>query len=94
MRRVLVESPTFKRKFRRWTKQHPRETSGLRSILDAIGDDAFQPELQTHKLHGQWSGCWASSAGYDLRIVFELVDFNGTQAVLLLALDTHDDVYN
>ena len=56
-------------------------------------DDAFDPRLRTHKLKGQLANCWASSAGYDLRIVFELVQRSGAEAILLLSIGTHDEVY-
>jgi mRNA interferase YafQ len=35
-------------------------------------------------------GC---SIGYDLRIVFEFVQHEGAEAVLLLTVGTHDEVY-
>jgi mRNA-degrading endonuclease YafQ of YafQ-DinJ toxin-antitoxin module len=49
--------------------------------------------LVTHKLSGDLAGVWACSAGYDLRIVFEFVDQEGTEAILLLTVGTHDEVY-
>lgn len=55
--------------------------------------DVFHPSLRTHKLSGDLAGLWSSSAGYDLRIVFELVHYNGAEAVLLLSVGTHDEVY-
>jgi mRNA-degrading endonuclease YafQ of YafQ-DinJ toxin-antitoxin module len=33
--------------------------------------DAAHASLRTHKLRGSLAGCWACSAGYDLRIVFD-----------------------
>ena len=39
------------------------------------------------------SGSWACSAGYDLSIVFDFVQQGGMEAVLLLSLGTHDEVY-
>jgi mRNA interferase YafQ len=44
-------------------------------------------------LRGLLAGCWACSAGYDLRIVFEFVQHEGAEAILLLAMGTHDQVY-
>jgi len=51
------------------------------------------PSLRTHKLRGSLVGCSACSAGYDLRIVFEFMQHEGQEAILLLALGTHDEVY-
>ena len=38
-------------------------------------------------------GFWACSAGYDLRIVFKFVECQGTEAILLLTVGTHEEVY-
>ena len=35
----------------------------------------------------------AARAGYDLRIVFELVEYEGSEAILLQTVGTHDEVY-
>lgn len=45
------------------------------------------------ELRRPMAGCLACSAGYDLRIVFEFVQHAGAEAVLLLSLGTHDEVY-
>ena len=55
--------------------------------------DAFHPKLRTHKLKGKHSGHWACRAGYDLRIVFEIVSREGGEAIYLEALGSHDEVY-
>ncbi|MGO9600941.1 MAG: hypothetical protein ACLP7Q_23410 [Isosphaeraceae bacterium] len=44
-------------------------------------------------MRGALAGSWACSAGYDLRIVFEYVQQEGAEAILLLALGKHDQVY-
>jgi mRNA-degrading endonuclease YafQ of YafQ-DinJ toxin-antitoxin module len=57
-----------------------------------LSRDAFDPRLKTHKLKGNWGRFWASSAGHDLRVLFDLVDHEGREAVLLLTVGTHDEV--
>ncbi len=49
--------------------------------------------LRSHKLSGALAGCWSCSAEYDLRIVFDYVQHDGVEAILLLSLGTHDQVY-
>jgi len=93
VKRILIESPTFKRKVRRLLKSYSKVSDDLQATLDAMGEDVFHPSLHTHKLHGQWVGCWASSAGYNLRIIFEFVQSNGSEAILLHTIGTHDEVY-
>lgn len=93
MKRSLVQSAAFLRAARRLVKKHPEAASILQSAFEALASDAFQPSLRTHKLKGELAGAWACSLGYDLRIVFELVKHEGAEAILLLSVGTHDEVY-
>ena len=93
MRRLLLRSPTFGRDLRKWLKSHPDTAASLDASLEQLSADAMQPALRTHKLRGSLAGCWACSADYDLRIVFEYTQHDGAEAILLLALGTHDQVY-
>ena len=93
MRRVLLRSPAFARDLRAWLKSRSGVSTSLEATLEQLSADASHPSLRTHKLRGALSGCWACSAGYDLRIVFEYVQHEGAEAILLLALGTHDEVY-
>jgi addiction module RelE/StbE family toxin len=74
-------------------KKQPETADGLRQALETLAQDAFHPRLKTHKLRGDLAGLWACSLGYDLRIVFELVQHEGAEAVLLQSVGTHDEVY-
>jgi addiction module RelE/StbE family toxin len=61
--------------------------------LERLAEDAHQPGLKTHKLKGNLDGSWACSVAYDLRIVFQFVDHEGNEAILLETIGTHDEVY-
>lgn len=65
----------------------------LRAALKLLSEDAFHPRLKTHKLRGDLEGSWAASAGYDLRIVFQMVAHGDSEAILLQTVGTHDEVY-
>ncbi|HBI43081.1 MAG TPA: type II toxin-antitoxin system mRNA interferase toxin, RelE/StbE family [Planctomycetales bacterium] len=93
MRRNLLQSPAFVRTARRLVKKHPEIASILRAAFVSLAEDAFQPALKTHKLKGELAGSWACSIGYDLRIVFEFVQHEGAEAVLVQTVGTHDEVY-
>lgn len=56
-------------------------------------EDAFHASLRTHKLKGKLEGSWACSAGYDLRIIFEFVEYEGAETILLETVGTHQEVY-
>jgi mRNA interferase YafQ len=93
VRRVLLRSPAFARDLRSWLKSRPVAAATVEGMLEQLSADASHPSLRTHKLRGPLAGCWACSAGYDLRVVFEYVQHEGSEAILLLALGTHDQVY-
>lgn len=83
MRRVLLQSAVFVRAARRLMKKHPEVSPDLEATLTALMEDAFQAGLKTHKLKGELAGSWACSAGYDLRLIFEFVQHEGAEAILL-----------
>lgn len=93
MKRKLLPSAAFVRAARRFTKKRPQARDELQSALQLLTDDAFHPQLKTHKLHGELAGSWAATAGYDLRIVFQFVQHEGAEAILLQSVGTHDEVY-
>jgi mRNA-degrading endonuclease YafQ of YafQ-DinJ toxin-antitoxin module len=74
-------------------KKRPQAVVAIREAVARLANDAFDPKLRTHKLKGDLGGCWACSAGYDLRIVFDFVQHSGAEAILLLSVGTHDEVY-
>ncbi len=93
MRRVLLQSTSFVRAARRLLKKNPQAAPHFQTALEALSEDAFQPALKTHKLKGDLAGSWACSAGYDLRILFEFVQHEGAEAILLQTVGTHDEAY-
>ena len=65
----------------------------LRATLALLEEDAFNPPLKTHKLKGKLKHSWACSAGYNARIIFQFVRYQNSDAILLEAVGTHDEVY-
>ncbi|MFM7365974.1 MAG: type II toxin-antitoxin system YafQ family toxin [Cuspidothrix sp.] len=90
---VLLRSSAFIRAARKILKKQPEITENFQSILELLSTDPFHPRLKTHKLKGDLQDSWASSAGYDLRIIFTFVEHEESQAILLESLGTHDEVY-
>lgn len=93
MRRPLLRSTAFVRAAKHLLRKRPDIAEDLRATLELLSADAFHPKLKTHKLKGDLEGSWACSAGYDLRIIFEFVEHEGSEAILLETLGTHDEVY-
>lgn len=93
MKRLLLPSSAFVRAAKRSVKKNPSLADDIEAALELLAEDAFHPQLRTHKLKGPLEGSWACSAGYDLRIVFSFGDHEGSEAILLETVGTHDEVY-
>src|SRR5262245_31897742 len=93
VKRELIRSSAFARALRRILKRQRDAESSIRETLRLLESDAFDPQLKTHKLTGKLDGVWACAAAYDLRILFEFVQDEGAEAILLLTIGTHDEVY-
>ena len=93
MKRLLLRTAAFTRDLNSWLKIHSSSNERIVAVLDALASDPRTPSLRTHKLKGKYAGCQACSAGYDLRIVFQVTELQGDEAIVLLALGTHGDVY-
>ncbi len=93
--RRLVLTPKFARAFRKFVRQDRRLRSRIEETLREMSADAFAPSLATHRLSGALQGLWASSCGYDCRILFsiETDPDSGNEVILLLNIGTHDEVY-
>ena len=93
MTRTLLPSPAFARALRRLSKRQPRLAAEVRSTLEQLAEDAWHPRLKTHKLTGKMSEQYSCSVAYDLRIIFEFLNLDGVEAILLESVGSHDDVY-
>ncbi len=93
MKRKLLPSPGFLRAARRVVRKDPSLASDLQATLTLLTEDAFDVRLRTHKLKGKLEGSWACRAGYDLRVLFTIVEVEGAEAILLDTVGSHDEVY-
>ena len=64
--RLLLRSSAFVRAARRVVRRQPHVAEDLRVALALLAEDAFHPQLRSHKLKGEFAGSWACSVGYDL----------------------------
>jgi mRNA interferase YafQ len=86
-------SPAFKRAAKKYISKHPKFREELVTIIRQLELNPREAWLETHKLRGGWKGFLACSAGHDLRIVFEFVENQPEDDILLVDLGTHDEVY-
>ena len=93
MTRELVFAPSYLRDAKRWAKRDATMANALSALHRRLCDDAFSPDLGVHKLKGNLKGLWSCTVAYDLRAVFRFVTRDGKEALELLKLGTHDEVY-
>lgn len=93
MTRPLLRSSAFVRAARSVVRRRPHIAEDLRAALALLAEDAFHPQLRSHKLKGKFADSWACSVGYNLRVVFQFVQHEGSEAILLETVGTHDEVY-
>jgi len=93
VKRDLLRSSAFVKAARRLVNRNPGVADDLRVTLELLTKDAFHPQLRTHKLKGPLADSWACSISYDLRLVFAFVESEGKEAILLLTVGTHEEVY-
>jgi addiction module RelE/StbE family toxin len=93
VKRLLLPSKAFIRAAKRYANKHPQLAAELQMTLELLAFDTYHPRLKTHKLKGKLAGSWACSAGYDLRVVFQVVKHKGEEAILLESIGTHEEVY-
>ncbi len=93
--RRLIWSPHFTRSLRRKLQQNPLLRQPVEETLRQLTADPFHPSLHSHKLKGELSGAWACTVDFDNRVLFEFVTdpTSAEDAIHLLALGTHDEVY-
>ncbi len=95
MRKIAWTSKSL-RAFKRMVRQNPQLRPMIEETLEQLAVDPFHPALKTHKLSGELAGTWACSIDYRYRILFEFVanpEEREQDAILLLNLGNHDDVY-
>lgn len=89
----LIPSKTFVRDAKRFLKRNPKFEESVKLTLKLMEENVFNPKLKTHRLKGKLKNSFSSSVAYDLRIVFEFVEYEGEEAILLQTIGTHDEVY-
>ena len=62
MIRMLLRTNRFVRAAKRIVKKNPAIAADLKTTLELLAADAFDPRLRTHKLSGELANSWACSA--------------------------------
>lgn len=88
-------TPKSLRSFKRLIRKNPNLRALIEKTLLQLAKDPFNSSLRTHKLKGELANVWSCSIDYNYRILFEFVENSEDkqEAILLLNLGTHDEVY-
>ena len=86
---TLVVSKRFKKNLKLFLKKHPDLRLAVEERLDILQKNPLSNRMKTHTLTGKLKGVLALSITYEYRLTF-LIEEN---AILLLAIGTHDEVY-
>ena len=91
----IAWTPKSLRAFKRIIRKKPNFRALIEQTLRQLAEDPFHPSLHTHKLKGDLSNIWSCSIDYSYRILFEFVENpeDREEAILLLNLGSHDEVY-
>lgn len=88
----LIWDNQFKRIYRKWIHKHPELKQPFSKKIILFSGDPFHPSLKTHMLSGVLKGLWSCSITYEHRLVFDFIDEEQTQ-VLLIDIGLHEEVY-
>jgi addiction module RelE/StbE family toxin len=86
----IVWDEPFLRILKKWKKKHPDLRAKFEDKLALFCSEPFHPSLKTHRLSGDLTGYFAFSITFEYRLVFKFIVEN---KVLLLDIETHDEVY-
>ncbi|MEG3937575.1 type II toxin-antitoxin system mRNA interferase toxin, RelE/StbE family [Microcoleus sp. S36b_A3] len=88
-------TPKSIRTFKKLVRKNPQLRLLIEATLELLSEDCFNASLRTHKLTGDLSGIWSCSIDYDYRILFEFAidPEDEEEAILLLKMGSHDEVY-
>lgn len=91
----IAWTPKSLRSFKRLIRKDPNLRPLIEQALLQLAEDPFCPSLRTHKLKGELANVWSCLIDYNYRILFEFFENTEDQqeAILLLNLGTHDEVY-
>ena len=94
-KRKLVPTPRFERSSKRYVGRDARRQNCIMETLRRMEANLYDPRLKTHPLTGTLAGYYASSCGYDCRVIYslELDTKSKAEKIMLYSVGTHDTVY-
>ena len=79
----FIYSPQFRKQYKKLSQKTQTQ---LDARLILLVEEPYHPQLQNHKLHGEYAGYRSINVSGDLRVVYRAI---GNEAIILFAIGTH-----
>lgn len=91
MNYTLVFTDSYKKRAKRFAKQHPELKESYRKALFLLSKNPYHPSLRLHPLKGKLAALHAVSINLNYRITLEMVITE--KEIILVNVGSHDDAY-
>lgn len=88
---VLVFTDSYKKRAKRFAKQHPELRESYRKTLLLLAQNPYHPSLRLHPLKGKLAALHSVSINLNYRITLELIVIE--KEIILVNVGSHDEVY-
>jgi addiction module RelE/StbE family toxin len=89
MVRIIDATSRFERRLTSFVKTHQHLRVKIFSLIDRLSKNPFDSKNKTHQLSGDLKGMYGAHIDHSYRIVFLI----GEDAITLINIGSHDEVY-
>ncbi|EIC30900.1 MULTISPECIES: type II toxin-antitoxin system YafQ family toxin [Methylomicrobium] len=87
----LIFTDSYKKRARRFARQHPELKEQYRKTLRLLSQNPFHPSLRLHPLKGKLAALHSVSINLSYRITLEMIITE--KEIVLINVGSHDEVY-
>ena len=87
----LIFTESYKKRAKRFAKQHPELKEQYRKTLQLLSQNPYHPSLRLHQLKGKLARLHSASINLSYRITLELIIKE--QEIVLVNAGSHEEVY-
>ena len=87
----LVFTENYKKRAKRFAKQHPELKDQYRKTLHLLSQNPYHPSLRLHPLKGKLANLHSASINLSYRITLELIITE--KEIVLVNVGSHEEVY-
>lgn len=87
----LIFTDSYKKRARRFAKQHPDTKSNYHKVLLLLAQNPYHPSLRLHPLKGKLDALHSVSINISYRITLEMIITE--KEIILINVGSHDEVH-